>query len=117
MSELTLSSAVIDKVQREVYTAVMALFKEDLVKVILYGSCARGDFTDDSDIDIALLTRCDRLEAKKYGDALAMISTDLAMKYFAVVNFVCIPYKEFSEKREWYAYFHNIEMEGKILYG
>lgn len=35
-----------------------------LIKVVLYGSCARGDYTQDSDIDIALVTACDRLEAK-----------------------------------------------------
>lgn len=27
----------------------------NLVQVILYGSCARGDFTDDSDIDMHCL--------------------------------------------------------------
>lgn len=65
-------------------------------KVILYGSCARGDFTDDSDIDIALLINCDRMEAKKYEEGLASAATELAMKYFAIVNFVSIPYEELA---------------------
>lgn len=33
-------------------------------KIIVYGSCARGDFAEDSDIDVAILTDCDRVEAK-----------------------------------------------------
>ena len=50
-----------------------------MVKIILYGSCARGDYTEDSDIDIALLLKSDRLKAKKYGSVLANIATELAL--------------------------------------
>ena len=41
----------------------------------------------------------------------------LAMKYFQVVNFVCLPYAEFMQKKSWYLYFRNIESEGEVLYG
>ena len=58
-----------------------------MVKIILYGSCARGDYTEDSDIDIA------------------------------VVNFVCLPYEEYIDKNDWYDYFRNIKQEGRVLYG
>lgn len=95
---------------------VRDIMKTDLVEIILYGSCARGDYTQESDIDIALLTRCYRLEVKKYGDDLAHIATKIAMKYFAVVNFECLPYEEFEEKKAWYAYFKNIESEGEVVF-
>ena len=88
-----------------------------MVEVVLYGSCACGDYTEDSDIDIALLTKSDRLEVKKYENALATIATEIAMKHFAIVNFVCLPYKEFEEKKTWYPYFMNIAMEREVLYG
>lgn len=117
MYELVLNDEIIGKVKIEATDLVKNLMKTDLIKIILYGSCARGDYTEDSDIDIALITKCDRLDVKKYGDALADIATKLAMKYFAVVNFVCLPYDEFMEKRMWYAYFRNIEAEGEVLNG
>ena len=91
--------------------------KSDLVEIILYGSCARGDYTEDSDIDIALITKCDRLEAKKYSSELAGLATELALNYFVVVNFVCLPYEEYIAKNEWYEYFRNIREEGEHLYG
>jgi predicted nucleotidyltransferase len=96
---------------------VISFMKNDIVEVILYGSCARGDYTADSDIDIALITNCDRNEVKKYDDGIDEIATELAMRYFAIVNFVCIPYDEFNEKKSWYGYFHNIDKEGEVLYG
>lgn len=117
MNDLLLDKKTIDKVKREAACMASKLMQDDLVEVILYGSCARGDYTDDSDIDIALITKCDRLEVKKYDDALAGIATALAMKYFAIVNFVCLPYDEFVEKKTWYAYFRNIDREGEVLYG
>lgn len=117
MSELILNDKIIDRIKWEATDMVRKVLKEDLAKVILYGSCARGDYSDDSDVDIALMTKCDRKTAQKYNENLAMVSTELAMRYFAVVNFVCLPYDEFQEKKVWYAYFRNIAAEGEVLYG
>lgn len=117
MYNLLLDETTINSVKKEAACMVSDLLKDDLVEVILYGSCARGNYTADSDIDIALITKCNRVDAKKYSDALAGIATTLAMKYFAIVNFVCLPYDEFLEKKAWYAYFRNIDREGEVLYG
>ena len=117
MNDLVLNEKIIEKVKKEVVSQVRGLMGADLVEIILYGSCARGDYTDDSDIDIALLTKSDRIQVKKYSSGLAAIATDMAMKYFAVVNFVCLPFDEYTEKETWYEYFQNIRNEGQILYG
>ncbi|MDO4555326.1 MAG: nucleotidyltransferase domain-containing protein [Lachnospiraceae bacterium] len=118
MVELSLTENIIDNVKNESVTLLSQSMKDDLVKIILYGSCARGDYSNDSDIDIAVLVKCDnRIETETYNSILAGVATQMAMKYFAVVNFICIPYKEFIFKKEWYAYFKNIEMEGDVLYG
>lgn len=117
MDEILLNDAIIEKVKREAAESAKAIMGEDLIKVVLYGSCARGDYTQDSDIDIALITACSRMEAKVYNDKIAEISMQMAMKYFAVVNFVCLPYDEFMKKKSWYLYFQNIDSEGEALYG
>ena len=116
MNALVLNGDVIEKVKKEVPALVCNLMKDDLVEVVLYGSYARGDYTEDSDIDIALITKNDRMEVQKYTGALAAIATELAMRYFTIVNFVCLPYEEFTEKKNWYAYFKNIANEGEVLY-
>lgn len=93
------------------------VLKSDLVRIILYGSCARGDYAFDSDVDIALLTNCDRMEAKKYDDSLMDIVTEIAMDTGTIVQYICIPIKEYDEKKDWYGYFQNIEREGIVIYG
>lgn len=117
MDEIYLNDAIIEKVTREATESVKMVMGKDLIKVVLYGSCARGDYTQDSDIDIALITSCDRMEAKMYSEKIAEISMQMAMKYFAIVNFVCLPYAEFIKKKSWYLYFQNIDTEGEVLYG
>lgn len=117
MYEAVLNDNLIKTVKTESTYLVRDLMKDDLVEVVLYGSCARGDYTEDSDIDIALLTKSNRLEAKKYNEKLASIATELAMKYCAIVNFVCLPFEEFEEKKDWYPYFRSIATEGEVLYG
>ncbi|MCM1102199.1 MAG: nucleotidyltransferase domain-containing protein [Clostridium sp.] len=117
MNEIALNDVIIEKIKNETAEMAKAAMGTALIKVVLYGSCARGDYTQDSDIDIALITACDRPEAKQYSEKLAEISTQLAMKYFAVVNFVCLPYDEFMQKKSWYSYFRNIDTEGEVLYG
>ena len=117
MDEVLLNDTIIKNVKEEATDLVKKLMGKDLIKVILYGSCVRGDYTQDSDIDIALITSCDRMEVKMYSARIADISMQLAMKYFQVVNFVCLPYAEFMQKKSWYLYFRNIESEGEVLYG
>ena len=117
MDKIRLTNEIISKIKKEAFELTHRLMGGDLKAVILYGSCARGDYHEDSDIDIALITKCGRMEAKKYDEGLDEIASQLAMKYFAVVNFVCLPYDEFMEKRKWYLYFRNITEDGEVLYG
>lgn len=91
--------------------------KNHVKKIVIYGSCARGDYTENSDIDVAILTDCGRLQAKKYDDLLMDIVTDIAMETNTIVEYTCIPESEFMEKKAWYAYYKNIEKEGRVIYG
>ena len=57
----------------------------------------RGDFNEHSNVDIALLTKRNRTDSWKYNDKIDEVATELALKYFAIVNFVLLPYNEFEE--------------------
>ncbi len=107
---------VLDYIKRTTIKEVPAVMKNDCEQIILYGSCARGDYNENSDVDIAILTAGDRVENRKYDESLNEIATDIGIKTFAVVNFVCLPLKEFEEKKSWYPYFMNIAKEGVCLY-
>jgi len=107
-----------DKLQmiiKDVILGIQKIVKNDLGSVILYGSYARGDYDQESDIDIALLLKCTRMEMKVYTEALAELMVDLNLEYDVLVSFCSIPYKEFIEKRNVLPYYRNIEQEGVKL--
>ena len=110
-----MNQSLIDRVILEFTEMIQKNIGENVVQCRLFGSCARGDYSDYSDIDIVILTNCDREESEKYTDILIDIVTELAMKYLVVVNALCIPFKEYEEKKSWYDFFVNIEEEGRVI--
>ena len=62
------------------------LFGERLKKVILFGSYARGDYDEESDIDIMLLLNQDEEILKEYSDKISEIIVDLDLEYNVVLS-------------------------------
>ncbi len=107
---------VIEEVKRLAVRDITKALRNDCRQIILYGSCARGDFNLDSDVDIAILTDSNREQVKKYSAQIADISAKIGINTTAVVNFICLPYAEFEEKKTWYPFFMNIEKDGVLLF-
>lgn len=53
LKNIGMDNDIIEKIKVEAPNMIKEFMKKDLVKMILYGSCARGDFKDHSDVDIA----------------------------------------------------------------
>ena len=66
----------VKKIVSETAKRISELVQDDLERVILFGSYARGDFTKESDIDIAVLVMCDREGIRKYKEGLVRLSSD-----------------------------------------
>ncbi|MBR1597583.1 MAG: nucleotidyltransferase domain-containing protein [Lachnospiraceae bacterium] len=112
-----MNDTIIENVMKEFVDMVRSRIGKDIKQCRLYGSCARGDYDEYSDIDVILLTECNREESEKYTDVLIDIVTELAMKYFVVINTLCVPHTEYEQKKSWYDFFANIESEGRVLNG
>lgn len=89
-----------------------SVYGDQLVRVMLYGSYARGDYADDSDLDVVALVHGDR---KKLQDQLRIVwdqTCDLELEYEMVLSPAVIPYEEFEKYREDIPYYRNIANEG-----
>lgn len=87
-----------------------------ILGIILYGSCARKNYTEDSDIDIAVLINGNYEDARHYDGVLADIAADISFNNIVILNSVCIPKSEYDLKKSWYPYYQNISKEGVLIY-
>ncbi len=71
---------------QEVYSEAFELFQESLVNVILFGSYARGDYDEYSDVDFMLVVNLPSGRLAAYRKEMAKISSKLSLKYDRTVS-------------------------------
>ena len=77
----------IEPILKEFRAGVEVLYKERLKSIILYGSWARDEATEDSDIDLVVVLGGD-VAAGKEIDRMIDIITDINLKYGVLLS-VC----------------------------
>jgi len=90
------------------------LFKNNLKKIILFGSYAKGNYNNDSDIDIMVLLT--ETELYKYDDIIAEIVVELIGKYSIYPSIFLENDIEFHKNIGIETLFKNVENEGIELY-
>jgi uncharacterized protein len=80
---------LLQKILVEVKDALQKLYKNNLVEIILYGSCARNDYNENSDIDLLIvLNKLD--SAGKEIDNIVDAIYDINLKYNTLISVVPI---------------------------
>ena len=100
----------------EVYDSCSRSFDKKINDAYLYGSYARGDFHEDSDIDILLTVDANISELPAYRKALAHICSDLSLKHDVMISATVKPLAEFQKHSQVLPYYRNVLREG-IRYG
>jgi len=90
-----------------------ALKVGDIEVIIVYGSVARGEATEDSDLDLLIITS----QIDKVREKLSEIRTDLDLKYHTLITLVYrSPEQLFRGLREGNPFLRNILNEGRAIY-
>lgn len=104
--------------EREMYEElvreILDVLREQAVRIVLYGSVARGEATPESDIDIAVFIRS-RMDANTE-DRLSDAIVDLNLKYDRVFSVVDIDDALFSKWKDVTPFYRNFEREGIELW-
>ena len=97
---------------REFVEMVKKCFGGSLEKIILYGSYARGDYDEASDIDIMVLVSLPDEEIRQNENRIYDEAFELELKYGKVLSPV-IRNREFYEYwSDTLPFYRNIQMEG-----
>ncbi len=90
------------------------LFGERMRSVILYGSCARGDYAEDSDIDVMVLLDYPQNRMSEARRQVLDLSDELDLEYDVVLAPVFQNYDVFQRFMPVSAYYQNVKREGVI---
>ncbi len=80
--------------------------------VILYGSCARGDFADDSDIDIMVLLDVAQDEIGIARKKILDVSDQIDLKYDVVLAPVIQSWRLYNQYMTVSCFYQNVQKEG-----
>ena len=75
----------IKEVLREFRAELEKLYGDRLKNIILYGSWARGDATEDSDVDLLIVLREEIIPGKEI-DRMIEIITEINLKHKALIS-------------------------------
>lgn len=110
-----LGNNAINIIVEETVAGLKDVFKEKLSSVILYGSFARNDFDNESDIDIMALVDLENKDISKYLKEINKHIEPLEMKYDIVISPIIQNIKQYEQYKVSLPFFRNIEKEGVVF--
>lgn len=96
---------------------VKKIYGVHLKQVILYGSYARGDFNEESDIDIMILVDISDLDIKQYFDQISDFTFDFNLDNDLDIKPITKNLEHFMKWKQNYPFYSSISKEGVMLYG
>jgi predicted nucleotidyltransferase len=96
---------------------VQNILGDRLRKIILYGSRARGDCYDYSDMDIMVLADYDIQERRVYEHALGRAASDIGLEHDVIVSVMLNNENLFMSRLPLSPFYRNVISEGIVIYG
>ena len=99
---------------QELVQGMVEIIKSDIVKVILYGSVARGTNDEESDIDIMIIIKneLDSFAEDKLSDFIV----DMNLKYDKVFSVIDVNVNKFDKWAAVLPFYQNVDREGIVLW-
>lgn len=110
------SGVVLDIITSTIVSKAEEIFAEKLKSVILYGSYARGDNRDESDIDIMILVDMKDEDLKNYYKYFVSLMSDVSLEYDVLLSPVILNKNQFEKYKKEVPFFENVMKEGVVIY-
>ena len=108
---------LIDQTLKEFNQKVQKLLKSRLKKIILYGSYARGDYNNNSDVDVMILTDLNYKEIEEYRDKISDIAFDIELDKGVIISPIIKNIDQYNARINVVPFYINIQKEGVVLNG
>ena len=102
------------QIYRELVEEILRALPTQVIRIVLYGSVARGTDTPESDIDVAIFVHS-RLDAE-LTDRLSDTVVDMNLKYDKVFSVIDIEDATYRKWRDVLPFYQNVDREGIVLW-
>lgn len=103
---------IIDETQRDIKN----LLGDKLYQIILYGSYARGDYDNESDIDMMVLADMSEIELKNYRKQVNRVASRIGLNYDIMITITLKDKQFFDSRQEVSPFYRNVANEGVYIY-
>lgn len=109
------TKTMLDTVLKKTSAELSNLFGNNLESIILYGSYARNDYDDESDIDVMALVDMDKSALSEYRRTVSNIANEIDLKYDVLLSIKLQDKSTFNKYRDILPFYKNVVKEGVLL--
>lgn len=106
----------LDKIIHDYAKKLREVYGDSLASVTLFGSYARGDFTDVSDIDVLVVVRLPEDELERCNTALANLTFETNLEHDIEIEPVVMSFAEYHYWNAVHPLLMQIKKDGVTIY-
>lgn len=103
-----------DDMREELVRGLTGIFQKNISMIILYGSVARNEATDESDIDIAIIVK-QQINDETKRQFISWVA-DMDIRYERVFSIVDIQESVMKKWENVLPFYQNVQKEGIVLW-
>lgn len=103
-----------DDMREELIRGLTNIFQKSISMIILYGSVARNEATDESDIDIAIIIK-KQMDDRTKRQFISWVA-DMDIRYERVFSIVDIQESNMKKWENTLPFYQNVRKEGIVLW-
>ena len=105
----------LDVICQRIASSYRRVYGDAIEAIFLYGSYARGDFSEDSDLDFVAIVRGERLNLQQKLNQVLDDTVKMDLEYDVISSPTVIPVDDFQKYQAELPYYKNIFKEGKRI--
>ena len=102
----------LNQITNEVKRDMQNVLGDKLHQIILYGSYARGDYDNESDIDMMVLADVSETELKNYRKQVNRVASKIGLNHDIMITIVLKNKKFVDSHQEVLPFYRNVANEG-----
>ena len=109
------STRSVEIIRQRINQTAKEFFGSKLKSVVLFGSYARGDFDEDSDMDIMIIADILPEECQQYRKKFSRLLSELGLEHDILISLLVQDQSTFDKWADVLPFYRNIRREGVLL--